>query len=81
MRNLNEIAAEIIDIIILNPKRPNYIAWSMPYLKALLSCQKITDRFGFGSARGLVLYALGNLQAWKGEDARRLKEELKEHLK
>jgi hypothetical protein len=81
MRELNVIAAEIIDIINSNPKRPNYTTWSMPYLKALLSCEKITDRFGFGSARGLVLYALGNLQAWKGEDAKRLKAELKEHLK
>lgn len=81
MRNLNEIAAEIIDIIILNPKRPNYIAWSMPYLNALLTCKTAADRYGMDSARDLVVYALSNLSAWKGEDARRLKEELKEHLK
>ena len=81
MRELNEIAAEIIDIIILNPKRPNYIAWSMPYLNALLTCKTAADRYGMDSARDLVVYALSNLSAWKGEDARRLKEELKEHLK
>jgi hypothetical protein len=81
MRDLNVIAAEIIDIINLNPKRPNYIAWSMPYLNGLLNCRSINDFFWMDSARDLVVYALSNLSAWKGDDARRLKAELKEHLK
>jgi hypothetical protein len=54
---------------------------AVPYLGAMLSLDGIKDNYGYDSARSIVLYFLSNATTWRGDDARRLKAELKEHLK
>ena len=57
----------------------NYAA--QPYLAAMDRLYSIDDHYGLDSARSIVTYFLGNANGFRGEDARRLKAELKEMLK
>ena len=57
----------------------NYAA--VPYLDAMMSLDKPTDRFGEDSAASIIAYFLGNATGFRGEAARALKLELKAMLK
>jgi len=57
----------------------NYAAET--YLEAMGSLTKITDNYGYDSGKSIVLYFLSNAGSWRGEDARRIKKELKELVK
>lgn len=48
-----------------------------PYLKAMKQLDSIEDRYYEDSARSVVAYFLSNARYWKGEDAKRIKAELK----
>lgn len=48
-----------------------------PYLSAMRSLSDITDYYGCDSADMIVRYFLSNATTWRGEDARRIKAELK----
>lgn len=67
--------AEIAREIKREWKKPNYAA--EPYLNAMCQIYKITDRYGVEDARGIVAYFLANCGTFKGEAARRLKDELR----
>jgi len=54
---------------------------AMPYLLAMMSLDNINDMYYADSGRSVVMYFLANAGGWRGEDARRLKRELKELLK
>jgi hypothetical protein len=54
---------------------------AVPYVEALLSLDKLTDRYYFEDARNQVVYLLGNMRTWKGETAKRIKLELNQMLK
>ena len=69
-RSLSVIAAEIRK----DWKKPYFGA--VPYLNAMMCLDKITDNYGFDSAKSIVLYFLANASSWKGETARRIKKEL-----
>ena len=69
MRTLSEIGFEI------TRKWPRPYFGAIPYLRALCD-----GMYGHDSAQSIVLYFLSNARTWRGEDARRLKNELKEHL-
>lgn len=53
----------------------NYAA--RPYLDAMKSLGVITDQFYFDDAKSILIYFLGNAQSWRGDDARRIKAEIK----
>lgn len=53
----------------------NYAA--APYLDAMLSLDQVTDNYYCDSGKSVVLYFLSNATTWRGEDARRIKAELK----
>lgn len=55
--------------------RVNYAA--APYLDAMQSLNRITDNYYLDPGRSIVAYFLGNATTWRGEDARRIKAELK----
>lgn len=74
-RPLREIAADI------RAHWTKVYFGAVPYLDALASLDKITDRFGLDDAEGIVRYFLSNATSWRGEDARRIKAELKSILK
>lgn len=48
-----------------------------PYLDAMHELTSINDNYYFDSAESIVRYFLANASTWRGEDARRIKAELK----
>ncbi len=57
-------------------KLPRWVITAKPYLKAI----KDND-YGLEDPVMCVLYALNNMQGWKGEQARRVKAQLNEAIK
>lgn len=74
-RNLSTIAHEIQS----DWQRPYFGA--VPYLAAMRKLESMSDKYGYDSARSVVVYFLSNATTWKGETARRIKKELKDMLK
>lgn len=70
-RPLYQIASEIRKVW----TKPSYAA--KPYLEAMSSLSGITDSYLYDSGYSIVLYFLSNASTWKGEDAKRIKAELK----
>lgn len=70
-RPLRSIATEIRTIW----AKVNYAA--EPYLEAMEQLDSIDDRYYQDTARDIVRRFLSNASAFRGEDARRLKAELK----
>lgn len=60
--------------------RPLYFG-AVPYVEAMRCLHTITDNYGMDGADEIVMYALSNLQTWRGETARRVKKELNYMLK
>jgi hypothetical protein len=50
---------------------------ALPYIRAMQTLHSIDDDYLFESGRSVVLYFLANAGTWRGEDARRIKAELK----
>lgn len=50
---------------------------AVPYLDAMLELETLDDVFGVESADHIVTRFLGAASYWRGEDARRIKQELK----
>lgn len=77
-RSLGLIAREI-DAVWVDPKtktsKVNYAA--RPYLDAMLGMDSVNDHYGLDDGRSIVRYFLSNATTWRGEDARRIKAELK----
>ena len=48
-----------------------------PYLSAMAGLDAITDSYGYDDARSIVLYFLSNASSWRGDNAKRIKAELK----
>ena len=55
--------------------------YALPYLNAMLHLSDKNSNYGCDDASSVVLYFLSNASTFKGEDARRLKAELKEVIK
>jgi hypothetical protein len=55
--------------------KPNYAA--KPYLDAMQCLSSVNDSYGWDSGKSVVLYFLCNANTWKGENAKRIKAELK----
>lgn len=70
-RPLYEIATEI------KKTWPKVYFGAVPYLDAMKSLDKPTDSYFCDSAKTIVLYFLSNATTWRGEDAKRIKAELK----
>ena len=75
MRKLSEIAVEIRKTW----AKPYFGA--EPYIQAMYCLEDITDCYFMDSADSIVRYFLSNATTWRGEDARRIKAELKGMLK
>lgn len=70
-RSLYHIAAEIRAVW------PKVYFGAEPYLTAMASLDRITDRYFEDSADSIVRYFLSNAKTWRGEHARRIKAELR----
>lgn len=71
-RPICEIASEIRKYW----ENVNYAA--KPYLHAMLILRTIDDDYGYDTAESVVLYFLANASSFRGEHARRIKQELKD---
>ena len=71
MRHIYEIASEI------KKTWKNIDYYAKPYLNAMFELTNITDTYICDSAKSIILYFLANASTWRGEDARRIKAELK----
>lgn len=74
-RPLHEIAADI------KANWKNVYFGATPYLDALTALDSINDKFFEDDAKEIVIYLLSNMSYWRGDDARRIKAELKELIK
>lgn len=72
MRSLDTIAREILR------KWPNMNYAARPYVRAMLHLNSIKDTYITESADDIVTRFLSNASTWQGEDARRIKKELRE---
>jgi hypothetical protein len=54
---------------------------AVPYLDAMNTLDSIDENYYADSGYSIVAYFLSNAKTWKGEDARRVKAELKQLLK
>ena len=53
---------------------------AVPYIEAMQSLGGIGDKYGLDDARSIARYFLANAGTWRGEDARRIKAEIKSML-
>ena len=58
----------------------NVSPYAKPYLKVMAELNSIRDMYLYDDARSVVLYFLSNAASWRGDDARRIKAELKSML-
>lgn len=56
---------------------PKVYFGAVPYLQAMASLDTVHDMYGYDEGRSIVAHFLGNATTWCGEDARRIKAELK----
>lgn len=75
MRTLKEIAKEI------RADWKNVYFGAVPYLEAMETLDSVNDNYYFDSGRSIVLYFLSNASTWRGDNARRIKNELKSVLR
>lgn len=52
-----------------------------PYLDAMRSLDAMSDSYGHDSAKSVILYFLSNASTWRGETAKRIKDELRAMVK
>ena len=74
-RPLYEIAREI------RRTWKNVYFGAVPYLDAMSTLNKVTDNYVMDSGKSIVLYFLSNASGWRGDDAKRIKAELKAMIK
>ena len=74
-RPLYEIAEEI------DRTWPKVNFGAVPYLQAMKSLGSVEDNYFYDSGKSIVLYFLANAGTWRGEDAKRIKAELKALVK
>ena len=70
-RSLHVIAADI------RATWPKVYFGAVPYLDAMRTLDSMSSRYGEDDARSIVAYFLANAGTWRGDDARRIKAELK----
>lgn len=71
MRQIHEVASEIRKLW----KKPYFGA--VPYIEAMESLSDKNSMYICDSATDIVIRFLGNANTWRGDDARRIKAELK----
>lgn len=53
---------------------------AVPYLEAMLHLDTMDDRYGEDAAVNIVIYFLSNAKTWRGDVAKRVKDELRKML-
>ena len=71
---------DLAGIIESENRQQSWYYYAKPYVEALYSLGTTADNYGADTGKSIVLYALSNLTSWRGETARTVKAELKQHL-
>lgn len=79
-RPLYMIARDIRATWVNKAGKPSVNYAAKPYLDAMAELNGIGDKYFLDSAAGIVRYFLANATHWRGDDARRIKAELKAML-
>lgn len=79
-RSLRVIAGEIRRTWVRKDGTPCVYFGAEPYIHAMRGLDKITDTYGCDRASDIVRYFLANANTYRGEDARRIKAELRAML-
>lgn len=74
-RTIKEIAREI------RADWKNVYFGAVPYLEAMEELETIKDKYYFDDADTILRYFLANSNTWRGEVARRVKQEIKAMLR
>lgn len=74
-RSLSAIAADV------RTHWPKPYFGAVPYLEAMGELQNVRDQYYCDSAASVVRYFLSNASTWRGEEAKRIKAELKAMLR
>jgi len=77
MDNARSLSAIARDVRAHWPK-VNFAA--KPYLDAMAQLDRISDKYYYDNAESVVRYFLSNAATWRGDDAKRIKAELKAML-
>jgi len=77
VRPLHKIADEILKLWRADSDSRYH---SMPYIRAMRYLATMDDKYGDQDAEEIVMYFLSNARGWRGEDAKRVKAELKSML-
>lgn len=80
-RGISIIARDIRQHWVKKDGTPNVNYAAEPYLHAMFSLNTIDDNYGCDSAKSIILYFLSNASSFRGEDAKRIKAELKAMIK
>lgn len=80
VRPLHVIGMELLGHLRKLPESHMGYWAGIPYSRPLIYLQDTNDVYGADSADSIIRYALGNLSSWRGEDAKRIRAELKAHL-
>lgn len=76
-RSLHVIAEEILSDINSGIWSKHAAFYAAPYLRAMRELSSITDTYLLDSGKSIVRYFLSNASTWRGETARRIKDELR----
>lgn len=80
MRTLSAIAREMVPMLRALPDT-HMAKWAgLAQAEPLLSLETIHDDYGMDSGQYVVACLLGNISGWRGDDAKRIRAELKAHL-
>lgn len=74
-RNLCDIADDI------RANWPRVSPHAAPYLNAMRHLTSVKSNYGYDSGDSIVRYFLANANTWRGDEARRIKTELRSLLK
>jgi len=80
MNNLTPLH-ELAKVINQEGAGKSWYIYARPYVQAMYSLNTAKDNYGFDTGESIVMYALSNLEHWRGETAREVKAQLKAHLK
>lgn len=80
LRPLHAIGREMVPLLRALPDS-HMAKWAgLAQAVPLLSLETIKDDYGMDSGQYVVACLLGNISGWRGDDAKRIRAELKAHL-
>lgn len=79
-RPLYEIAADVRRTWRRKDGTVSVYFGAVPYLDAMSNLNRMSDSYGYDDADDIVRYFLANANTYRGEDARRIKAELRAML-